>query len=54
MPNSKTYLLNSELKYLTLRDPTLQKKFKDGHLRAVNTLPLPGQSLQEKYPELAA
>ena len=50
MPNSKTYLLNSELKYLTLRDPTLQKRFKDGHLRAVNTLPLPGQSLQEQYP----
>ena len=50
MPNSKNYILNSELQYLTLRDPTLQKKFKDGHLRAVNTLPLPGQSLQEQYP----
>lgn len=50
MPNSKTYLLNSELQYLTLRDPNLQKRFKDGHLRAVNTLPLPGQSLQEQYP----
>lgn len=50
MPNSKNYILNSELQYLTLRDPTLQKKFKDGHLRAVNSLPLPGQSLQEQYP----
>ena len=50
MPNSKTYLLNSELKYLTLRDPNLQKRFKDGHLRAPNNLPLPGQSLQEQYP----
>lgn len=50
MSNSKTYLLNSELQYLTLRDPNLQKKFKDGHLRALNTLPLPGQSLQEQYP----
>ena len=50
MPNSKNYILNSELKYLTLRDPTLQKRFKDGHLRAVNSLPLPGQSLQEQYP----
>lgn len=50
MPNSKNYILNSELQYLTLRDPTLQKKFKDGHLRAPNSLPLPGQSLQEQYP----
>lgn len=50
MPNSKNYILNSELKYLTLRDPTLQKKFKDGHMRAPNSLPLPGQSLQEQYP----
>lgn len=50
MSNSKNYILNSELQYLTLRDPTLQKRFKDGHLRALNTLPLPGQSLQEQYP----
>lgn len=50
MPNSRNYILNSELQYLTLRDPTLQKRFKDGSMRAVNTLPLPGQSLQEQYP----
>ena len=50
MPNSRNYILRSELQTLTLRDPTLQKRFKDGHLRAVNSLPLPGQSLQEQYP----
>ena len=50
MPNSRNYILKSELQTLTLRDSNLQKRFKDGHLRAVNTLPLPGQSLQEQYP----
>lgn len=50
MPNSKNYILNSELQYLTMRDPSLQKRFKDGHMRAPNSLPLPGQSLQEQYP----
>ena len=50
MPNSKNYILNSEIQYLTLRDPNLQKKFKNGSMRAPNSLPLPGQSLQEQYP----
>lgn len=50
MPNGRNYILKSELQTLTLRDPNLQKRFKDGHLRATNTLPLPGQSLQEQYP----
>lgn len=53
MPNSRNYILNSELQYMTLRDPTLQKRFKDGRMRAMNTLPLPGQSLQEQYPILS-
>ena len=50
MPNSKNYILKSELQTLTLRDPNLQKRFKDGHMRAPKNLPLPGQSLQEQYP----
>lgn len=54
MPNGRNYILKSELQYLTLRDPNFQKRFKDGSLRATNTLPLPGQSLQEKYTDLAA
>lgn len=50
MPNSRNYILKSELQTLTLRDPSFQKRFKDGRLRAPNNLPLPGQSLQEQYP----